>query len=57
MFYSMHNLSTMLSSPTPTDLSFYPHADYPTRTYSTRVRGNSRDVLQRSVLVIESVHR
>ena len=35
----------MLSSPTPADLSLYHRADYPALTYSTRIRGNSRVVL------------
>ena len=51
MFCSVHNLFAMLSSPTPTDLSLYHYVDY--LTYSTPVKGNSRDVLLRCVLVIE----
>ena len=52
----MHKLFAMLSSPTLADQSLYRHIDYPTGMYSTRARGNSRDVLLRSVLVIERVH-
>ena len=54
---SVHNLFAMLSSPTPADQSLYYHIDYPTGMYSTFVRGNSLDVLLRSVLAIERVHR
>ena len=49
MLCSMHNLSAMLSSPTQTDLSI-------TLMYSTRVRGNFRDMLLH-LLVIGRVHR
>ena len=56
MFCSTYNLFAILSSPTPADLSLYHHVDYPTLTYSTRVRGNSRDVLLRFVLIGERVH-
>ena len=49
----MYNLFAMLASPTPADQSLYYHIDYPTGMYSTCVRGNSRDVLLRLVLVIE----
>ena len=53
----MHNLFAMLSVPAPADLSFYHRVDYPALRYSVRVRGNSRDVLLRSILMVESVHR
>ena len=53
----MHNLSAVLSSPSPTDLSLYHHVDFPPLMYSTHVRSNSRDVLLHFVLVIGRVHR
>ena len=42
----------MLSSPPPADLSLYHHVDYPALTYSGCVKGNSRDVLLRTMLIV-----
>ena len=53
----MYNLFAMLYSPTPADLSLFHHVDYPTLTYSVCVRGNSQDVLLRSVLMDGRVYR
>ena len=57
MFFSLHNLFAMLSSLAQTDLSFYQRLDYPALTYSGRVRGNSPDVLLRSMLMAQRLHR
>ena len=50
-FCSVNNLFATLSSPAPANLSLY-HRVYPALTYSGRVRGNSRDVLLRSMLMV-----
>ena len=56
MLCAAYNLSAIVSSPTTSGLPLYRH-HYPTVTYSRRASGTSRDVLPRSALVIERVHR